>query len=403
MKVLVINSGSSSLKYCLFDMTGGTALARGLVERIGEGDEGAFRYERPPAEISGAVAAPHHQAALAHMVEQLTHPDHGAVSSTGEIDTVGHRVVHGGEAFVQAVEITDEVIATVEAQSPLAPLHNPANLAGIRAARAIFPHVPHVAVFDTAFHQTMSPHAYLYAIPYEYYERDRVRRYGFHGTSHRSVARRGAELLGKPLDHFSGITCHLGNGCSMAAIRNGRSVDTSMGLTPLEGLIMGTRSGDIDPALIFFFMRHLGLSGDEVDALLNRRSGLAGISGVSNDCRTLTQASQAGHARATLALDMFAYRVKKYIGAYMAVLNGADAVIFTGGIGENAVDIRRSICADMDHLGIELDAERNAAALGVEAVISRPDSAVAVMVVPTNEELEIARAAARLSSVAHCC
>ena len=390
VKVLVINCGSSSLKYTLMDMETQSALARGRVERIGE-EEAAFIHEGAAGRTDGDVDAPDHEAALEHMVKYLVDARHGAVGSTEEIDAVGHRVVHGGEAFVGAVEITDEVIACVEEQTSLAPLHNPPNLAGIRAARELFPRVPHVAVFDTAFHQTMPPHAYLYAVPYEYYEKYHVRRYGFHGTSHRFVARRAAQILGKRFEDFTGITCHLGNGCSVAAVRNGRSVDTSMGLTPLEGLIMGTRSGDMDPALGFFLAREAGVRFEELDPLFNRRSGLLGISGVSNDVRVLIEAAARGHKRATLALDMFCYRVKKYIGAYFAVLNGCDALVFTGGIGENAAPLREKICADLDALGIRIDSHRNAEVFATEAVISAPLTNVAVMVVPTREELEIAQ------------
>ena len=399
MKILVINCGSSSLKYRLFDMADTAVLAQGIVERIGEGDEGLSRYEHGETDLKKSVNAPDHDAAFHVMLDCLTDAEHGAVKSADEIDAVGHRLVHGGEAFVQSVVIDEKVIATVDELSPLAPLHNPPNLAGIRAARAIFDHAPHVAVFDTAFHQTMPRHAYLYAIPYEVYEQNRVRRYGFHGTSHNFVARRAAEVLGKPFEEFTGITCHLGNGCSMAAVREGKSVDTSMGLTPLEGLIMGTRCGDIDPALVFFLVRDMGLSIDEADSMLNRRSGMLGVSGVSNDCRALREAVEGGNERARLALDMFAYRAKKYIGAYLAVLNGADAIVFTGGIGENAASVRRAICADLSALGVTRDEQRNRDASGAEAIISAPDSAITVMVVPTNEELAIARETARVSRV----
>ena len=391
MKVLVINCGSSSLKYQLFDMEADVALAKGLVERIGEMWKAGYTYEANGVAVSGEVRAPDHEAALQHMVERLTDPAHGAVESLGEIDAVGHRVVHGGEAFAEAVEITEEVIAAVEQLAPLAPLHNPPNLIGIRAARRILSNVPHVAVFDTAFHETMPPHAYHYGIPYEFYEKYHVRRYGFHGTSHVFVARRAAEMLGKPVSEFSGITCHLGNGCSITAIRNGRSVDTSMGLTPLEGLLMGTRSGDIDAGAVLFIARQEQLPLAALDSLLNRKSGMLGVSGLSNDVRTLIEAAAKGHRRATLALDMFAYRVKKYVGAYMAVLNGCDAIVFTGGIGENAAPLREKICRDLEFFGIRLDTGRNAEVFGREGMISAPLSKVALMVVPSNEEWEIAR------------
>jgi acetate kinase len=397
MNILVINCGSSSLKFQLFDMARQSVLAKGLVERIGGNEMGAWKYERNDNKLNGEVAAPDHDAAFGQAVALLTDPTHGAIASADEIDAVGHRVVHGGEAFFDSAIIDDAVIASVEAQSPLAPLHNPPNLAGIRAAMRFCADVPHIAVFDTAFHQAMPEHAYLYALPYELYEEHHVRRYGFHGTSHRFVARRGAEVIGKTLDQFTGITCHLGNGCSMAAISGGKSVDTSMGLTPLEGLIMGTRCGDIDPALISFLMRTLGKSADELDALLNKQSGLLGISGVSNDARALWEAADDGNERAKLALAMFAYRVKKYIGAYLAVLNGADAIIFTGGIGERDIELRKMICSDMQALGVELDLEQNQKTFGTEAIISTPASATTVLVVPTNEELEIAQETARLA------
>ena len=390
MKILVINSGSSSLKYQLFDMETATVLARGMVERIGEMWGTSYRHSAGREESSGEIDAPDHEAALAHMVRLLVAPEHGAIESVEEIDAVGHRVVHGGEDFVDAVEISDEVVATVEKLSPLAPLHNPPNLAGIRAARKHFPGVPHVAVFDTAFHQTMPPHAFHYGIPYKFYERFHVRRYGFHGTSHRFVARRASEMLGKPFSEFSGITCHLGNGCSIAAVRDGKSVDTSMGLTPLEGLLMGTRSGDIDPGLIFFLTRGAGVPFEKLDSLLNKQSGMLGVSGISNDVRTLREAAGRGEERARLALEMFTYRVRKYIGAYLAVLNGCDAIVFTAGIGENDALSREKVCGDMESLGIHLDTEANAAAIGCEAVISAPESSVKLLVIPTNEELEIA-------------
>jgi len=391
VKILVINCGSSSLKYQLFDMAANERLAKGLVERIGEAEGVRYAYESSAGRLSGEVTAPDHDAALNHMVERLVDPGHGAVKSVAEIDAVGHRVVHGGEAFVDAAEITEEIIATVQEQAALAPLHNPPNLAGIRAARRLFPGVPHVAAFDTAFHQTMSPRAFLYGIPYDLYKQYHVRRYGFHGTSHRFVARRAAEMLGKPFSEFSGITCHLGNGCSMTAVRRGQSVDTSMGLTPLEGLMMGTRSGDIDPAVGFFLTRQAGIPFEELDSLFNKKSGMLGVSGLSNDMRILIEAASNGHERARLALDMFAYRVRKYIGAYLAVLNGGDAIVFTGGIGENAPSLRQDVCSDLDRLGIEIDPGRNASVRSEEAVISAPGSQVVVMVVPTNEELEIAR------------
>lgn len=375
MKILVINSGSSSLKYQLFNMADGQVLAKGVMERIGD-QEGA----------------PDHETALKMVVERLhAIGDAGTGGLMHDLAAVGHRVVHGGEKFVQATVIDDTVEAAIEALTPLAPLHNPPNLAGIRGARHAFPDIPHVAVFDTAFHQTMPPHAYMYGLPYEYYTDHGVRRYGFHGTSHAYVARETARLLDRPSARFNAITCHLGNGCSMAAVRGGQSVDTSMGLTPLEGLMMGTRSGDIDPALCFFLPGAAGVAFNKLESLLNKQSGLLGVSGVSNDFRTLQKAAANGNERAQLAMDMFAYRVRKYLGAYLAVLDGCDAVIFTGGIGEHQAGIRAAICGGLGHLGIELDSERNAAIHGKAAVISRPDSRIAVVIMPTNEELEIAR------------
>jgi len=399
MKVLVVNCGSSSLKFQLFDMAGGKRLAKGLIERIGE-EAAHLVYEGDGSGMDGPAKAADHEAAVKEMVSCLTHPGHGVIESLGEIEAVGHRVVHGGESFTDSAEIDDAVEAVIEELIPLAPLHNPPNLVGIRAARRVLRDVPHVAVFDTSFHETMPPHAFTYAIPYEFYEKYRVRRYGFHGTSHRFVARRAAEILGKPFEEFSGITCHLGNGCSMAAVKSGQSVDTTMGLTPLEGLMMGTRSGDLDPAILFFLVNRGGVPFERLDSLLNKKSGLLGVSGVSNDMRPLLDAAAEGNARARLALDMFAYRAKKYIGAYLAVLNGADAIVFTGGIGERDPDQRNWICSGLETLGIVLDAKRNAEIRAVEATISAPESRIKVMVVPTNEELEIARETERIAKAA---
>ncbi len=396
MKVLVINCGSSSLKFQLFNMETESVLAKGLVERIGEGDGSKFKYDGGASKIEEIVAAPDHGTAFEIMIGHLIDKKHGVLESVKAIDAVGHRVVHGGEAFTDSALIDERVIRIVEEQAPLAPLHNPPNLTGIRAARKTLSDVPHVAVFDTAFHQTLPKHAFMYALPYELYETHRVRRYGFHGTSHKFVARRAAEILGKPFGEFTGITCHLGNGCSMAAVRNGQSIDTSMGLTPLEGLIMGTRSGDIDPALPFFLSSQTRMTLAEIDTLLNRKSGVLGVSGVSNDMRELIDAAEGGNARADLALKMFAYRVKKYIGAYLAVLNGCDAIVFTGGIGERDPDQREMICSDLETLGIEIDKKLNASVIAKETIVSLPLSRVKVMIVPTNEELEIARETAEL-------
>ncbi len=396
MNVLVINCGSSSIKYQLFDMTTEQVLAKGLVEKIGEATSG-FRQQGVRGETEREVSAPDHEAAFALLVEGLMSKEHGVIESKDEVAAVGHRVVHGGEAFVESQLITDEVIATVEDFCSLAPLHNPPNLVGIRAAMRAFPDAPHVAVFDTAFHQTMPKHAYVYALPYELYAEKRIRRYGFHGTSHRFVTQRAAELLGVPVDQFNAITCHLGNGCSLTAVKGGQSVDTSMGLTPLEGMVMGTRSGDIDPAIIFHLCGREGMELAEVDKMLNKKSGLLGLSGVTNDVREITEAAEQGHERAELALQVFAYRVKKYIGAYLAVLGRTDAIVFTGGIGENAAGMRSRICTGLDALGVKLDAARNASCAG-DCAISADDSPVKILVVHTNEELLIARDTQQIAS-----
>ena len=389
MKILVINCGSSSIKYQLYDMADESILAKGVVERIGE-EQSRYEQTTDKGERAFDTKAPDHHEAMRIIHDELLAEDTGVLQSDDDVEAVGHRVVHGGEAFIESRLICEEVIATIKEYFTLAPLHNPPNLAGIEAAQKYFPHAPHVAVFDTAFHQTMPKAAYLYALPYEYYEEHRIRRYGFHGTSHRFVALRGAKFFGKAPDEFSAITCHLGNGCSMAAVKHGRSVDTTMGMTPLEGLVMGTRCGDIDPALIFFLQRKLGMTCDEVDRVLNKESGLLGVSGLSNDMRELIAAGPQ-NGRAKLALDIFAYRVKKYIGAYVAVLGQTDAVIFTGGIGERAAGMRARICAGLDGLGLALDPKANAACFAEEAAISAADSRIAVAVIPTNEELLIAR------------
>ena len=399
MKILVINCGSSSIKYQLFDMADESLLARGLVEKIGE-DSSALTHTAGEHVLSYEEPIPDHEQALDHIRKALLDPESGVIASPDEIDAIGHRVVHGGEGFVESTLITDEVIATIEDFCDLAPLHNPPNLVGIRSAAKAFPGKPHVAVFDTAFHQTMPEHAYVYAMPYELYREKRIRRYGFHGTSHRFVTARAAEMLGVPLGDFSAITCHLGNGCSMAAVANGQSVDTTMGLTPLEGLVMGTRSGDIDPAIIFFLARANGYSLDDIETMLNKQSGLLGLSGVSNDVRELLEAAPT-HERARLALDVFCYRIRKYIGAYLAALGGAHAVVFTGGIGENAIPMRRQILAGLDAIGIELDEAANADARGREADISTPASPVRILVVPTNEELMIARDTLAVAGALH--
>jgi acetate kinase len=384
MEILVLNCGSSSVKYHLFEMEAERDVAGGMVERIGQaGARASHRWEGGSAEQE--VEVPDHRAALQH-IRQVLHA-HGGEGAAA----VGHRVVHGGERFVQAALITPEVEQSIEECAALAPLHNPPNLVGIRAARQFFPQVPHVAVFDTAFHQTMPARAFLYPLPYELYQERRIRRYGFHGTSHRYVAVRAARLLGREPGGFTGITCHLGNGCSLTAVEEGRSVDTSMGFTPLEGVMMGTRSGDIDPAILFHLAAHADLSLPQLDQLLNRQSGLLGVSGVANDLRQVQEAASGGNGRAELALEIYAYRIRKYIGAYLAVLGRAQAVVFTGGVGEHSGQMRRRILEPLAGLGLVLDPERNRDEFSGEREISAPGSPVSLLVIPTNEELVIAR------------
>jgi acetate kinase len=389
MKVLVFNCGSSSIKYQLFDMPKGTITAKGTVQRIGEKESSADQ-KAGSQEIRLKEPIADHGQGLKVIERMLTDPARGVVPSMKDIDACGHRVVHGGEDFSGSMRIDDKVVAAVERYADLAPLHNPPNLTGIRAAMAMMGDTPQVACFDTAFHQTIPPVAHLYALPYAMYEKYRIRKYGFHGTSHRWVARRAAAFLGKGKYDVDLITCHLGNGCSMAAVKAGRSVDTSMGLTPLEGLVMGTRTGDIDPAIIFYLTRK-GHTPDDLDAIFNKKSGLLGVSGISNDVRTLEEKAAAGDKRAQLALDIFAYRIRKYIGAYLAVLNGCSAIVLTGGIGENGVAMRTRILEHTEKLGIVLDESRNRKALAVEAAISADTSPIPVLVIPTNEEAAIAR------------
>ncbi len=394
MKVLVINCGSSSLKYQLIDSRSEDVLAAGLCERIGIDG----RMTHTPSSGNTVVKndpLPDHGAAIQAVLSALTDKAHGVISSLGEIGAVGHRLVHGGEKFAASVIINDEVIAEVEACNDLAPLHNPANLIGVRACRQIMPDVPMVGVFDTAFHQTMPPKAYLYGIPHQYYQEHKVRRYGFHGTSHNYVAKRVHHLAELDPDNSRVIVCHLGNGASVTAVKNGKSVDTSMGLTPLEGLIMGTRSGDLDPGVIEYIAKKEHLTLEEVLKVLNKESGVLGLSGVSSDFRDLTEAMEQGNEQAAVAVEAFCYRVAKHIGAYTAALNGVDAIVFTAGIGENAAHIRSMICDYLGFLGITIDEEKNAAR-GKETEISTPDSKVSVFVIPTNEELAIARETAAL-------
>ncbi|GAW91399.1 acetate/propionate family kinase [Calderihabitans maritimus] len=390
MKILVINCGSSSIKYRLFDMNTETVLARGLIERIGL--EGS-RINHQPAgkqKLKWEEPIPDHRVAVQKALRALTDTRYGVIGDMGEIDGVGHRVAHGGDKFSSSVLIDDEVKKAIRELSELAPLHNPPNLVGIEAAEKVLPDVPQVAVFDTAFHQTMPPEAYLYSIPYDLGRRYGIRKYGFHGTSHKYVAQRASKLMGRALEELKLVTCHLGNGASVTAIRGGQSVETSMGFTPLEGLTMGTRCGDIDPAVVTFLMEKKQMTVQEVNEFLNKECGVLGISGISSDFRDLEEAAARGHERAQLALKIFAHDVKKYVGAYVAVLNGIDALVFTAGIGENSPRIREEICKEMEYLGLKIDLDKNKV-MGEEKEISAADSRVKIWVIPTNEELMIAR------------
>ncbi len=388
MKILVLNCGSSSVKFQLLEMKGELVIARGIVERIGEPVAGVTY--RAASVIRTETEIADHNAAIALIFEHLLHPEHGVVKSMSEIGGIGHRVVHGAERFSESALITGEMIEAVRDCIQFAPLHNPPNLIGIEAATRLSPEIPQVAVFDTAFHSRMPRPAYLYALPYSLYENLGIRRYGFHGTSHRYVTRRAAKLLGREVRDLRVITCHLGNGASIAAVDRGRSVDTSMGFTPLEGLVMGTRCGDLDPAILPYLMKHEGLSPAEVDALLNKKSGLLGITGDSNDMREIEERAAGGSERHQLALDIFCRRVKKYIGAYAAVLGGVDVIVFTGGIGENSPEVRRLSAGQLEYMGVELDEQRNLAG-ELRISTAEPPQGVAVMVIPTNEELAIAR------------
>ena len=389
MNVLVINCGSSSLKYQLINSDSEAVLAKGLCERIGIDGRLVYQKTGCDKEITEA-AMPTHKEAIQMVLDALTNDKTGAIGSLKEVNAVGHRVVHGGEKFAKSVVITDEVISAVEECNDLAPLHNPANLIGIRVCSELMPGVPQVAVFDTAFHQTMPEEAYLYGLPYEYYENYKVRRYGFHGTSHSFVSKKAAEVAGKPYEDLKIIVCHLGNGASLSAVKNGKSVDTSMGLTPLEGLIMGTRSGDMDPAIMEYIAKKENLDIAGVMNVLNKKSGVLGLSGVSSDFRDLEEAAAAGNDRAEKALKAYNYRVVKYIGAYVAAMDGVDVIAFTAGLGENGKSTRKAICDHLSYLGIKIDDEANSIR-GKDVVISTPDSKVQVMVIPTNEELAIAR------------
>ena len=389
MNVLVINCGCSSLKFQLINSDTEAVLAKGLCERIGI--DGSLTYQPAGGEkTTENKAMPTHTEAIQFVIDALTDAERGVVKSLDEIGAVGHRVVHGGEKFASSAVITDEMIKAVEECNDLAPLHNPANLIGIAACKKLMPNTPMVGVFDTAFHQTMPEEAYMYGLPYEYYEKYKVRRYGFHGTSHSFVSKRTAEIMNRPYEETKTIVCHLGNGASICAVKNGKSVDTSMGLTPLEGLVMGTRSGDIDPAILEFLAKKEDMDITALMNMLNKKSGVHGVSGISSDFRDLTAGAEAGNKRAQIAIDVFAYRVAKYVGSYVAAMNGVDAIAFTAGIGENVCLVREKVCEYLGYLGITLDKEANAKR-GEEIEISTPDSKVKVYVVPTNEELAIAR------------
>lgn len=390
MNILVINCGSSSLKYQLIDSDSEAVLAKGLCERIGI--DGSLLTHKPAGKDKAIIETPmpNHTVAIKLVIDALTDAEHGVVSSLSEIHAVGHRVVHGGEKFATSVIIDDEVIKAIAECNDLAPLHNPANLIGINACREIMPNVPMVAVFDTAFHQTMPEKAYLYGLPYEYYEKYKVRRYGFHGTSHDYVSARTAQILGKTREELKIIVCHLGNGGSVSAVDHGKCVDTSMGLTPLEGIIMGTRSGDIDPAICDFICQKENLTPAEMNTILNKKSGVYGMTGISSDFRDIDAAANEGNQKAINALEAFYYSVAKYIGAYAAAMNGVDAIAFTAGVGENDAPTRRKIASYLGYLGTELDPEKNNIR-GEERIISKDGSKVALLCVPTNEELSIAR------------
>lgn len=391
MKILVLNCGSSSIKYKLFDMSNKSVIASGGVERIGI--DGSFLKFTMPDGSKKILEKdiPEHTVGVQFILETLTNAEYGAIKSLSEIDAVGHRMVHGGEKFSQSVLLTPEVLDAFVACNDLAPLHNPANMKGVNAIKAILPDIPQVGVFDTAFHQTMPDYAYLYALPYEYYTKYHIRRYGFHGTSHRFVSGRVCEFLGIKPEGKRIITCHIGNGASIAAIKDGKVVDTSMGLTPLEGLVMGTRSGDVDGGVVTYLMNKLGVDANEMSNILNKKSGMQGITEMSSDMRELEAACKAGNQRAILALNIYNYRIKKYIGAYAAAMGGVDIIVFTGGVGENQPSVRSGACDGLEFLGVKLDHQLSEATIhGAEGVISTPDSKVQVLVIPTDEELLIA-------------
>ncbi len=396
MNILVINCGSSSLKYQVINSDSEQCIAKGLCERIGiEGSQISYEPTGGEKEVN-VTPMPDHTEAIRLVLEALTNDKTGVVKSLDEIGAVGHRVVHGGEKFAASTVITDEVMAAIEECNDLAPLHNPANIIGINACKSLMPGTPMVAVFDTAFHQTMPEEAYMYGLPYEYYEKYKIRRYGFHGTSHSYVSKKAAEVLGKNYEDMKIIVCHLGNGSSVSAVKNGKCVDTSMGLTPLEGLIMGTRSGDMDPAIMEFIAHKENKSIDEIMTILNKKSGVLGLSNnLSSDFRDLVAGRDEGNAYAACALKTFSYRVAKYIGSYVAAMNGVDVICFTAGVGENSAPVRKMICEYLGYLGVTIDEEANGKR-GQEIAISTADSKTTVMVIPTNEELAIARETVRL-------
>ena len=390
MKILVLNCGSSSIKYALYDMDSKTVMTSGGAERVGL--DGAFvKVKLANGEKKQVMHdIPEHTEGVKFIFSLLTDPEIGVIKDLKEIDAVGHRMVHGGEKFNKSVLLTEEVLKVFEECTDLAPLHNPANLKGVRAVQELMPGLPQVGVFDTAFHQTMPKEAYMYAVPYELYEKYGVRRYGFHGTSHRYVSQRVCEFLGVKPEGKKIITCHIGNGASIAAVKDGKCIDTSMGLTPLEGLMMGTRSGDIDGGAITFIQKKLGLDADGMSNLLNKKSGMLGITGISSDMREIDAACEEGNERAKLAIEMYNYRIRKYISAYAAAMDGCDIIVFTAGVGENQASMREKVCEGLSFMGVKIDVEKNSGIHGEEAVISTPDSKVTVVVIPTDEELMIA-------------
>ncbi len=395
LKVLVINCGSSSVKFQLIDMSNEIVLSSGTAERL-ELSKPFIKFKFINNNFTKEYDTLEHDTAISKILDVVTHNKLGIISDKSEISAVGHRVVHGAEHFSESVRITDETIKHIKACIDLAPLHNPHNLKGILVCKELLPGIPQVAVFDTAFHQTMEDYVYTYALAYRFYEKYRFRRYGFHGTSHFYVSHKAAEIVGKSIHELKLITCHLGNGASVAAVKYGKSIDTSMGFTPLEGLIMGTRCGDVDPAMVLFIMEKEGLSPHECDTLMNHECGLFGISGISSDMRDLIKAFDDGNDRAKLALQMYAYRIKKYIGMYTASMNGVDVIVFTGGIGENAALIRSMCCTNMEYLGIDFDEKKNEKSIGIESELTTQDSKVKILCIPTNEELVIARDTTRI-------